>query len=90
SYVPVAIFVGRTAGIGQGMADALALQTNGNCHIILIGRNKASGKAIISKFPRPTVSGAKHEFIRCDAAMLMRNIGQTTKDILSRLSRSTF
>ncbi|KAE9400147.1 hypothetical protein BT96DRAFT_919690 [Gymnopus androsaceus JB14] len=83
SHVPVAIFVGGTAGIGQGMAEALALKTNGNCHIILIGRNETAAKAIISKFPKPTVPGAKHEFVRCDAT-LMKNIEQTTKELLAR------
>lgn len=89
SHVPVAIFVGGTAGIGHGMALAFSRQTNGNSHIILIGRNEASAKAIISKFPKPTVPGAKHEFVYCDAT-LMKNIDRTTKDLRSRLPKINF
>ncbi|KAE9399348.1 hypothetical protein BT96DRAFT_920150 [Gymnopus androsaceus JB14] len=89
SYVPVAIFVGGTAGIGQGMAEAFARRTGGKCHIILIGRNEASAKAIISKFPKAAVPGAKYEFVQCDAS-LMGNIKQTTTELLSRLPRINF
>ncbi|KAJ7762932.1 hypothetical protein B0H16DRAFT_1268746, partial [Mycena metata] len=39
SYIPVAVFAGGTSGVGQGMVEALARQTKGRAHIVLIGRN---------------------------------------------------
>lgn len=89
SYLPVAIFVGGTGGIGQGAAEAFARHTKGNSHIIIVGRNRAAGESIISKFPTPTVDGAKHEFVECDVA-LMKNVEQTTKALLERVPRVNF
>ncbi|KIK63310.1 hypothetical protein GYMLUDRAFT_41013 [Collybiopsis luxurians FD-317 M1] len=89
SYVPVAIFVGGTAGIGRGMAEAFAKYTKGNAHIIIIGRNEQAARAIISSFPKPTAKGAKHEFVYCDAR-LMKNIEQTTKELLAKVQRINF
>lgn len=36
SYLPVAIFVGGTSGIGQGLVEAFARHTNGNAHIMYV------------------------------------------------------
>ncbi|KAF7364181.1 hypothetical protein MSAN_01077400 [Mycena sanguinolenta] len=69
SYTPVAIFVGGTSGIGQGMAEAFARHTKGNAHIVLIGRNRAAAESIIQRFPKPTVPGVTHEFVEmCTAS----------------------
>ena len=89
SYLPVAIFVGGTAGIGQGTAEAFARHTNGNAHIILVGRNRTAAETIISRFPTPGVGGAKHEFVECDIS-LMKNIERTTESLLKRLPRVNF
>ena len=89
SYLPVAIFVGGTAGIGQGTAEAFARHTNGNAHIILVGRNRTAAETIISRFPTPSVEGAKHEFVECDIS-LMKNIERTTESLLKRLPRVNF
>ncbi|KAK7687264.1 hypothetical protein QCA50_009769 [Cerrena zonata] len=89
SYLPVAIFVGGTGGIGQGTAEAFARHTKGNAHIIIIGRNRVAAETIISKFPKPTAEGAKHEFVYCDLT-LMKNIENTTKSLLERLPRVNF
>ena len=89
SYLPVAIFVGGTAGIGQGTAEAFARHTHGNAHIILVGRNRAAAETIISNFPKATVAGAKHEFVQCDVS-LMKNVERTTKSLLERLPRVNF
>lgn len=89
SYLPVAIFVGGTGGIGQGTAEAFARHTKGNAHIIIVGRDRSAAETIISKFPKPTVEGAKYEFAECDLT-LMKNIERTTKALLERLPRVNF
>lgn len=58
-YLPVAVFVGGTSGIGQGMAQAFAKHTNGNAHIVLVGRNEAAASAILASFPTPTSLGTQ-------------------------------
>ncbi|ESK87716.1 hypothetical protein Moror_1847 [Moniliophthora roreri MCA 2997] len=82
SSIPVGIFVGGTSGIGQGMAEAFATHTNGNAHIVIVGRNKSAAESIISKFPQPSSPEAKHEFIQCDVT-LMKNVQKTTDQLLA-------
>lgn len=89
SYLPVAVFVGGTSGIGQGMAEAFARTTNGDAHIIIIGRNRAAAEAIIAGFPQSTSPSAKHEFLPCDVT-LMKNVQQTTQELLSRVPKINF
>ncbi|CCM06864.1 uncharacterized protein FIBRA_09170 [Fibroporia radiculosa] len=89
SYVPVAIFVGGTSGIGRAIAQAFARYTQGNAHIILCGRNEAAASSIIASFPRPTAPEAKHEFVQCDAT-LMKNVAATTSALLNRLPKVNF
>ncbi|KAJ7613093.1 hypothetical protein FB45DRAFT_759386 [Roridomyces roridus] len=86
---PVAIFVGGTSGIGQGMAEAFARHTKGNANIVLVGRNRAAAEAIISTFPTPTVPGVKHEFVECDVS-LMKNVRRTAGELLTRFPKVNF
>ncbi|KAL0065011.1 hypothetical protein AAF712_008004 [Marasmius tenuissimus] len=89
SYLPVGIFVGGTSGIGQGMAEAFADHTEGNAHIVIVGRNQAAAEAIIAKFPQPSSAEAKHEFVQCDVT-LMENVQKTTTELLSRIPRINY
>ncbi|KAJ7636225.1 NAD-P-binding protein [Roridomyces roridus] len=91
SYLPVAVFLGGTSGIGRGTAEALARYTGGNAHIILIGRNASAAASILSSFPKPTSteSGWKHEFIECDVS-LIKNVNTTLATLLPRLPRVNF
>ncbi|KAF8997085.1 hypothetical protein BDQ17DRAFT_1284128 [Cyathus striatus] len=86
--IPVAIFVGGTAGIAEAMARALAKYTNGNAHIIIIGRTQAAAESIIASFPPPGKEG-KYEFIKCDI-VLMKNVYDTCEKVLSRVSRVNY
>ncbi|KAJ6537766.1 NAD(P)-binding protein [Mycena capillaripes] len=86
SYTPVAIFVGGTSGIGQGMAEAFARHTKGNAHIVIVGRNRAAAESIIATFPKPTAAGVKHEFVECDAT-LMKNVHRVAGELYARFPR---
>ncbi|KAL0065001.1 hypothetical protein AAF712_007992 [Marasmius tenuissimus] len=89
SYLPVGIFVGGTSGIGQGMVEAFADHTEGNAHIVIVGRNKTAAEAIIAKFPQSSSPEAKHEFVQCDVT-LMENVQKTTTELLSRMPRINY
>lgn len=90
SYTPVALFVGGTSGIGQGIAEGFARHTNGNAHIIIIGRNRAAAQSIIAQFPKPTTTtGVTHEFIQCDVTK-MRNVQAATRELLTRVPKINF
>ncbi|EAU89862.1 hypothetical protein CC1G_07014 [Coprinopsis cinerea okayama7 len=92
---PVAVFVGGTSGIGQGMAEAFGRMTNGNAHIIIVGRNRQAAESVLSNIPSPTSppsqpqSGASttkewtREFIQCDAT-LMKSVQTASNEILAK------
>jgi NAD(P)-dependent dehydrogenase (short-subunit alcohol dehydrogenase family) len=89
SYTPVGIFVGGTAGIGQGIVEAFARHTKGNAHIVIIGRNRAAAESIIAGLPKATVPGIEHEFLECDSK-LVKNAQRTAAELLARFPRINF
>lgn len=82
--IPTAVFIGGTAGIGKGVAQAFARLTKGNTNIFIVGRNQEAADQIIGGFPKPSVSGVRHEFISCDATIL-RNVVSASSQILQKL-----
>jgi len=82
SYLPVALFVGGTSGIGQATAQAFAHHTKGEAHIIICGRNRAAADSIIASFPKSPKS--RYEFVQCDATLLKNVASMTTKLIAER------
>ncbi|KAH8929200.1 NAD(P)-binding protein [Atractiella rhizophila] len=64
SYLPVALFIGGTSGIGEAMALRLANQTGGRSHIILLGRDGAKAKEILDRMP--SHAEGKKEFVQVD------------------------
>ncbi|KAJ7842069.1 hypothetical protein B0H13DRAFT_1731814 [Mycena leptocephala] len=88
SYTPVAIFVGGTSGIGQGMAEAFARHTKGNAHIVLVGRNRAAAESILATFPKPG-PGVTHEFVECDIT-LMSNVHRVATELRARIPKVNF
>lgn len=58
SDIPVAVFVGGTAGIGQGMAEVFHKHTNGNGHIVLVGRNRDAAEKIIMELESSRKDGS--------------------------------
>nr|GAT56138.1 predicted protein [Mycena chlorophos] len=90
SYVPVALFVGGTSGIGQAMAEAFARYVGGRAHIIIVGRSEIAAQETIARFPTPPMdSNATHEFIPCDLR-LMANVRAVCADIKTKIDRVNF
>ncbi|CAL1706630.1 unnamed protein product [Somion occarium] len=89
AYLPVALFVGGTSGIGRGTAQAFAKATKGNAHIIICGRDRSAAESLIASFPKPTSQDAKHEFIQCDVTR-MKNVQAATSSLLSRLPKLNY
>jgi NAD(P)-dependent dehydrogenase (short-subunit alcohol dehydrogenase family) len=71
------------------MVQAFATHTKGNANIIILGRNRVAAEEIISKFPKPTVDGVKHEFVECDVS-LMKTVKETTAKLLERYPKVNF
>jgi hypothetical protein len=93
NYIPVAVFVGGTSGVGQAMAEALARQTQGRAHIIIVGRNATAAAEILAGFPKPkpteTEDGWAHEFVACEAES-MASVRTVCAALNARLKRINF
>jgi NAD(P)-dependent dehydrogenase (short-subunit alcohol dehydrogenase family) len=94
SPAPVAVFIGGTAGIGEGMARAFAAHTKGNSNIILVGRNKDAADRILASLPTPETAGSSppalaRDFIQCDAT-LMKNVQTAAQTIISKYPKINY
>ncbi|PVF95841.1 NAD(P)-binding protein [Serendipita vermifera] len=97
SYIPTAVFIGGTSGLGQSMAEIFAEKTGGKANIIIVGRDKAAADRIIARFPSPSTSSAdpnsrvvvKHEFLYCDAT-LMKNVHEAVQQITSKIDKINY
>ncbi|KAG8833521.1 hypothetical protein FRC17_010553 [Serendipita sp. 399] len=70
-YIPTAVFIGGTSGMGQAMVEALARQTNGRVNICLVGRNEKAANTILSSLSLPSdPPTVAREFISCDVSLL--------------------
>ena len=87
SYPPVAVFVGGTSGIGQGMVECFARITKGNSSIIIVGRNRAAAESIFATLP--PAGKSTREFIHCDAS-LISNVHIASREILSRYNKINY
>ncbi|KAF7342181.1 hypothetical protein MVEN_01805900 [Mycena venus] len=92
SYVPVAVFVGGTSGVGQGMVEAFARYVQGRARIIIVGRNEHAAAEIIARLPKPSdaeTDGWKHEFVPCDVS-LMAHVRAACAEIRAKCERINF
>ncbi|KAF7370058.1 hypothetical protein MSAN_00635800 [Mycena sanguinolenta] len=89
SYVPVAVFVGATSGVGQGMVEAFARYVHGRAHIIIVGRNQSAATKILAGLPKPRGDNWKHEFVPCDVS-LMANVRSACAEVRVKCSRINF
>ncbi|KAJ6481941.1 hypothetical protein C8R45DRAFT_1076071 [Mycena sanguinolenta] len=96
SYVPVAIFVGGTSGVGQGMVEAFARYVQGRAHIIIVARNEHAAASILARLPKPAsesssaeADGWKHEFVPCDVS-LMANVRAACAEIRAKCTHINF
>ncbi|KAG8816864.1 hypothetical protein FRC19_011754 [Serendipita sp. 401] len=90
SYIPNAVFIGGTSGIGRAMLEALAKQTNGRVNLWIVGRNKTVAEEIIASIPSPPLPEPEgsiatnyftREFVQCDVSLL-RNVQAMTQELL--------
>jgi len=87
SYLPVALFVGGTSGIGRATAEAFARYTKGRAHIIIAGRNRQAGEDIIASSPQ--TSDSRYEFVECDVSLL-KNVHAATASLLTSLPKLNY
>jgi len=67
-----------TSSIGEGIVRAFARNTDGNVHIIILGRYRSSADAIIASLPKH--ENGLYEFVAVDA-VLMRNVAAACTEL---------
>ncbi|PPR00863.1 hypothetical protein CVT24_000315 [Panaeolus cyanescens] len=88
---PTAVFVGGTAGIGEGLAITFGEDTKGNANIIIVGRNKQAAERILADIPLPQSSSntVVREFVECDVTS-MKNVQKAAKQILEKHNKINY
>lgn len=92
SYIPTAVFVGGTSGIGEAMVKAISSHLGGLVHLVIVGRNRAAAEKTFASLPRPNDADSKpvlRDFVYCDA-FLMRNIITTCQELAAKLPKINF
>ncbi|KAK0211343.1 hypothetical protein DFS33DRAFT_1298976 [Desarmillaria ectypa] len=92
SYIPVAVIVGGTSGIGEALVKTLAHYAGGKVHLIIIGRNRTTAEKIFASLPTATAEDGKpvlRDFVTCNAE-LMGNIKTTATDLSARLTKINY
>eukprot|EP00906_Rhabdomonas_costata_P023365 RCo033629 len=62
----LAVVVGGTSGLGQGIAERLA---RADCSVVVVGRSAQRGQEVVQRISALSPT-ARHSFVRCDAALL--------------------
>lgn len=89
STTPIALFVGGTSGIGRSAAEAFAKHTNGNCQIIICGRNRSAANALIATFPPQPTGVVPHRFVECDCSLLTE-VEAVTRTLVAELPKLNY
>ncbi|KAK0463459.1 uncharacterized protein EV420DRAFT_1263998 [Desarmillaria tabescens] len=92
SFIPVAVIVGGTSGIGEAIVKALAHYAGGKIDLVIIGRNRTAAEKIFASLPTATAEDGKpvlREFVSCNAE-LMENIKNTAADLSARLKKINY
>ncbi|KAJ7064258.1 hypothetical protein C8F01DRAFT_1022271 [Mycena amicta] len=69
-YIPVAVFVGGTSGIGQGIAEALCTHLLGRLHVVLVGRDEVQAGRVLSSLVPASAVGPIRAFVKGDVGLL--------------------
>jgi NAD(P)-dependent dehydrogenase (short-subunit alcohol dehydrogenase family) len=85
---PVTVVVGGTSGIGQGVADVFARETNGKAKLIIVGRNAQTAQDIFASLPTPELKD-NYEFVQCDVS-LMKNVTNATQQIAKSVPKINY
>jgi NAD(P)-dependent dehydrogenase (short-subunit alcohol dehydrogenase family) len=90
STVPVAVFVGGTAGIGASIASELTQALKGDIDVFIVGRNVAAGQAVLDSLPSSTNTLQRiRKFVQCDAT-LMRDVIRAAHEIKAKAERINY
>jgi NADP-dependent 3-hydroxy acid dehydrogenase YdfG len=65
----LAVVVGGTSGIGEGIALRLA---RAQASVWIVGRNEEQGQAVVARMKQLGNPAGKYAFVRCDATLMVR------------------
>jgi hypothetical protein len=88
NFSHVTVVIGGTSGIGQGVSEVFARETQGKAKLIIVGRNAKAAQEIFASLPKPT-SPENYEFVQCDI-MLMKNVAKAVQKIKENVSKINY